>query len=132
MSSASPFSLFVLLLFPRPTKSMKRENHIVDPTHHCQDDPKIIYFNKLKNMYKSKCNVSMIQLWNLGSTLLHIANDNEWWKKIGFEKIKFHFEWKYWMTLHATWIEFEWIQIQLNKKHDQICVLHKWWWYQGS
>jgi len=41
-------------------------------------------------MYKLKCNVSMIQLWNLGSMLLHITNANEMVKKIGFVKTKFH------------------------------------------
>jgi hypothetical protein len=42
-----------------------------------------------------------------------------WWKEwIDFVEIKFAFEWKYWMTLYATWIEFRFNSIQLNYKFN--------------
>jgi hypothetical protein len=55
--------------------------------------------------------------FNLGSKLFCTTNDNEMMKKwADFVQIKFHFEWKYWMKLHSTWIElnlnrFNWIPI---------------------
>ncbi len=66
--------------------------------------------------------------------LLYITNDDQLInekKKFDFNvKVKFHFEWKYWMTLHANWIELNldwneilklnsntlsWIEFQLNE-----------------
>ncbi len=31
-----------------------------------------------------------------------------------FKKKKVPFEWKYWMTLHAAWIELNWMEVELS------------------
>jgi hypothetical protein len=59
----------------------------------------------------------------VSSALLRINDDdqliNSWKKRIDSNvKIKSHYEWKYWLTLHANWTElnfrFNWIGLTLN------------------
>jgi hypothetical protein len=62
----------------------------------------------------------MLAFIHLHSMLLHTTKNAQLVKKwIDFNvEMKFHFEWEYWMALHAIWIEikFQFNLIQINSR----------------